>query len=93
MRDGDVVALEIVVNVNLPVAIDDVVARSANCKALELDPFACWGIAKYVEIGSAFKSKSPKMKVPNRQRGFQFEGLQFAERCDLRHRLQLEGLR
>jgi len=43
MRDGDVVALEIVVNVNLPVAIDDVVAALSKLQALELEPLCLLG--------------------------------------------------
>jgi len=36
MRDGNVVALEIVVNVNLPIAIDDVVAALGKLQAFKL---------------------------------------------------------
>src|SRR5213082_541948 len=37
MRDGDVVALEIIVDVNLPVAVDDVIAALREVQALELE--------------------------------------------------------
>src|SRR5689334_18544786 len=37
MRDGDVVALEVIVDVNLPVAIDDVVAALGRFQAVELE--------------------------------------------------------
>src|SRR5215471_12455594 len=37
MRDGDVVALEIIVDVDLPIAIDDVVAALRKLQAVELE--------------------------------------------------------
>src|SRR5947207_14543405 len=37
MRDGNVVALEIIVDVNLPVAVDDVIAALREVQALELE--------------------------------------------------------
>src|SRR5580704_5023655 len=43
MRDGDVVALEIVVNVHLPIAIDDVVAALDGLQALELEAARLFG--------------------------------------------------
>src|SRR5437016_548088 len=43
MRDGDVVSLEIVVNVNLPVTIDDVIAAPGKLQALELEPLCLLG--------------------------------------------------
>src|SRR5580692_3488593 len=49
MRDGDVVALEIVIDVNLPIAIDDVVAALDGLQALELEAASLFG--NFAEIG------------------------------------------
>ena len=49
MRDGNVVALEIVVDVHLPVAIDDVISALDGLQAFELEAASLFG--NFAEIG------------------------------------------